>query len=63
MWACVLAHCCAVISQNSGRALPSCDGIPAEGTGSTVTLEEEPVKAGVDELIDGCARRPYLPVL
>lgn len=38
--------CCAVISQNSGPELLSCDGIPAEGTGSTVTLEEEPVKAG-----------------
>ena len=35
-----------MISQNSGPELLSCDGIPAEGTGSTVTLEEEPVKAG-----------------
>lgn len=36
----------AVISQNLGPELLSCDQSPAKGAGRAVTLEEEPVKAG-----------------
>lgn len=38
--------CCAVNSQHSGPELLSGDWSPAEGAGSVVTLEEEPVEAG-----------------